>query len=185
MKLTKDAVYLVVIALLVALCGQFYYTYHYKPLADRQIHVYYNQETQANQQVIDTIQNANQFVYFAVYTFTRDDIKDALLGAKHRGLDVKGVMDRDQTNQIDDQKRIYKELQDAGIPLTVEDHTGIMHMKLLVTDNGYESGSYNWTAAATNINDEVLEVGKDDSIRKQYLSVIEELFSRNVPSLPK
>ncbi len=181
MKLTKDAVYLAVIALLIALCGQFFYTYYYKPQAERQIRVYYNQDIEANKRIVQTIQDADKFVYFAIYTFTRTDIKDALLGAKHRGLDVKGVMDREQTQKIDDQKQIYKELQEAGIPLAVQDHSAIMHMKTVVTDKGYASGSYNWTSAATNLNDEVLEIGNDDAIRKQYLSVLEELFRRYPP----
>lgn len=183
MKLTKDAVYLVVIALLVALCGQFYYTYHYKPQSERDIRVYYNQETQANQKVVQTIQDADKFVYFAIYTFTRTDIKDALLGAKHRGLDVKGVVDREQTQKIDDQQKIVKELQDAQIPIAFQDHSAIMHIKTVVTEKAYVSGSYNWTSAATNLNDEVIEVGRDPNIRHQYENVLEELFRRYPPKL--
>lgn len=47
----RDAIYLIVIALLIALCGQFYYTYHYKPQAARSIKVYYNHETPLNEEV--------------------------------------------------------------------------------------------------------------------------------------
>ncbi len=178
MKLNRDAVYLVVIALLIAACGQFYYSYQYKPLAERKVEVYYNQDIQANQKVISVIQNADKFVYFAVYTFTRTDIKDALLGAKHRGLDVRGVVDRDQYNKIEEQKKLVKELQDAGIPIGFQDHSAIMHVKAVVTEKEYESGSYNWTSAATNLNDEVLEVGSDENIRKQYERVIREILDR-------
>jgi phosphatidylserine/phosphatidylglycerophosphate/cardiolipin synthase-like enzyme len=51
-------------------------------------------------------------------------------------------------------------------------------MKAVVTDKAYASGSFNWTSAATNLNDEVLEVGRDENIRKQYQHILEELFSR-------
>ncbi len=178
MKLTRDAVYLVVIALLVALCAQFYYTYEWRPNHDRVVRVYYNRDVEANKEIIKVIQNADQFVHFAIYTFTRDDIKDALLGAKHRGLDVRGVVDREQSQKIDEQKKIVKELRDAGIPLSEQDHSAIMHLKTLVTDKQYASGSFNWTSSATNLNDEVIEIGFDELTRQQYERVLDELFQR-------
>lgn len=178
MKLTRDAAYLIVIALLVALCGQFYYTYEWRPNHERVVRVYYNRDIEANKEVIKVIQNADKFVYFAIYTFTRDDIKDALLGVKHRGLDVRGVIDREQSERIEEQRKIAKELRDAGIPLSTQDHSAIMHLKTVVTDKQYASGSFNWTSSATNLNDEVIEIGYDESTREQYKHVLEELFAR-------
>lgn len=178
MKLTRDAAYLVVIILLIAACGQFYYSYHYKPRAERQVKIYYNQDIAANEKVIEAIQNAEERVYFAIYTFTRDDIKDALLGAKHRGLDVRGIIDKEQSQKIENQRKIVEELQKATIPVYFQDHSSIMHLKTLVTEKEFVSGSYNWTASATNLNDEVLEVGRDENMRKQYEDVIIELFQR-------
>lgn len=176
-KFKRDAVYLIVIVLLIAICGQFYYTYHYKPLAARDVNVYYNQDHQLNTEVINTIQDAEKFVYFGIYTFTREDIRDALLAAKYRGLDVQGIVDRKQSFGLDSQKAIIKELQDTGIKIIFNDHSYIMHLKTVVTDKGYVSGSYNWTASATNLNDETLEVGKDEDIRKQYEKIIRHIIS--------
>ena len=48
-----------------------------------------------------------------------------------------------------------------------------MHLKVLVTEK-HASGSYNWTSAATNLNDEVLEVGRDrhtDHFQKSWRNV--------------
>lgn len=177
MKLTRDGIYLVVTILLLALCGQFYYSFRYQPA--HTVRVYYNHETEANKQVIDVIQNAHTFVYFAIYTFTRNDIKDALLGAKHRGLDVRGITDKDQVDKIDQQEKIIAELRNAGIPIEEQNHDGLMHIKTVVTDTGYASGSYNWTASATTSNDEILEVGHDETIRQQYQNAIELVLARN------
>ena len=55
---------------------------------------------------------------------------------------------------------------------------GLMHMKLLVTDNAYVSGSFNWTNAATLYNDEVIESGSTPSIRIQYQNVFETLWKQ-------
>lgn len=178
MKFSRDALYLLVIIILIGICGQFYYSYKYVPAHDREIQVFYNKDIEANQKIINTIQDADSYVYFAIYTFTRNDIKDALLGAKHRGLDVKGVTDKEQFGKIDDQKRIITELREAGIPISVQDHSAIMHMKTVVTEKAYASGSYNWTGAATTSNDEVLEVGRDKNIRKQYEKILQKLLNK-------
>ena|SRR6185437_8912297 len=176
LKNKKDLIYVIVIVLLIGLCGQFYYTYHYKP--SHEISVYYNQDHPLNQEIVDQIKDADKFVYFSAYTFTRQDIEDALLGAKYRGLTVIGLTDRDQYNQVDLQKKIIDELRSAGIPVYIQDHAGIMHTKVLVTDKAYASGSFNWTSAATNLNDEVLEVGHDENIRKEYQDILEEMFGK-------
>lgn len=175
---TKEKLYIAVIVLLIALCAQFYYTFRYKPAADREIQVYYNQDRELNKEIINLTREADKFVYFAIYTFTRYDIKDALLAAKYRGLEVKGIADRNQNADIEIQTKIIKELREAGIPVLEQDHSAIMHLKTLVTDKAYASGSFNWTAAATNLNDEVLEVGRDENIRKQYQNILGELFNK-------
>lgn len=176
MKLTRDGIYVLVIIVLLGVCGQLYYSYHYLPR--QEIRVYYNKDIETNKKIIEVIRDADRFVYFAVYTFTRADIKDALLGAKHRGLDVRGVSDSGQIARLEAQQKITDELTAAGIPIVTQDHLGIMHLKTLVTEKAYVSGSYNWTSAATNLNDEVIEIGRDEHTRKQYQEVVEKLLSK-------
>lgn len=172
----KEILYLLTIAVLIGACAQLYYSHRWLPA--HTIAVYYNHDHKLNEEVTAAIRDADKFVYFAIYTFTRQDIADALLGAKHRGLTVIGITDRDQYNQIEQQRKIIDSLREAGIPVYQQDHSGIMHMKALVTDKTYLSGSYNWTASATNVNDEVLEVGHDTGLRVRFQSILEELFKQ-------
>ena len=178
MKFSRDLIYITIIAILVATCGQLIYSYKYVPAQERKVEVFYNRDIETNRKVINVIENADKFVYFAIYTFTRNDIKDALLGAKHRGVEVRGITDKDQLAKIDLQEKIIKELRKAGIPVAVQSHSAIMHMKTVVTEKEYLSGSYNWTAAATDQNDEVIETGKDESIRRQYEQVLREVLEK-------
>ena len=53
-----------------------------------------------------------------------------------------------------------------------------MHLKTVVTEKSYASGSFNWTSAATNLNDEVLEVGRDETVRSQYEKTVREVLER-------
>ena len=173
---TKEKIYIGIIILLIALCGQFYYSFHYQPQAE--IQVYYNHDQKLNEEIINIIRDSDKFVYFGIYTFTRQDIQDALLAAKHRGITVIGITDRDQVVKIESQKKIIEKLRAKDIPIYEQDHEGIMHVKIVVTEKAYASGSFNWTTSATNINDEVLEVGKSEQIRSKYEKILKELFSR-------
>lgn len=178
MKNKRDIVFLVIIIVLIGIAGQFWYSYKYIPAHERDIKVYYNQDHDLSKEIIQLTRDADKFVYFAVYTFTKADIKDALLAAKYRGLDVRGLTDSDQYNQQDLQKKLVDELRSAGIPVSIVSHVGIMHLKAVVTDKAYASGSYNWTASATNVNDEVLEVGHDEQERRQYENILAEMLNK-------
>jgi phosphatidylserine/phosphatidylglycerophosphate/cardiolipin synthase-like enzyme len=144
-----------------------------------QTHVYYSLDTRHNdQELIKVIDNAGRYVYFAIYYFTKNSIADALIRAKKRGVDVIGIMDRDSS--LNSNAKVLERLDLANIRVLTQRHPdGIMHMKALVTEKAYASGSYNWTDGATNVNDEVLEVGTNESVRKQYLEVIKHVLLIN------
>jgi len=134
---------------------------------------------QNDQAIINLIDNANSYIYFAVYTFTKENIADALIAAKQRGLDVEGITDATQA-QNSYEIAVLKRLKAAGIPVETQKHTdGIMHIKAVVTDNEYALGSYNWTESATVANDELLEIGTDQYLHDQYLAIIKRILAVN------
>jgi phosphatidylserine/phosphatidylglycerophosphate/cardiolipin synthase-like enzyme len=68
----------------------------------------------------------------------------------------------------------------AKIPVETQKHTdGIMHIKTIVTEKAYASGSYNWTESATSHNDEILEIGYNKYLHDKYLAIIEKLLITN------
>ncbi|HMR54970.1 MAG TPA: phospholipase D-like domain-containing protein [Candidatus Doudnabacteria bacterium] len=180
MKINKDLIYITIIVGLVAMSAQFYYSFHVEPAwqerIERQVEVYYNKEVVSNELLINEINEAERFVYFAIYTFTRQDIKDALIGAKYRGVEVRGVMDKKQSTTLDIQESIVKDLLQAGIPIVFNDHGSIMHLKTLVTEKSYFTGSFNWTESGTDRNDEIIEIGRDEELRLKHQNVIETLL---------
>jgi phosphatidylserine/phosphatidylglycerophosphate/cardiolipin synthase-like enzyme len=176
MKFKRDVAYLVIIAFLTVSSLGLYYTREYKPKHETK--VYYNQEHDLDQEIVSAVQGADKFVYFAIYTFTKTDIESALLAAKYKGLTVIGITDTKQYQSATGQKKIIDDLRAHGIPVYEQNTSGIMHMKAVVTDKVYASGSYNWTTAATTINDEVLEVSSDKTVREEYQEILEGLFKK-------
>lgn len=166
----------------VAALGLLFYSLNLRLLLARnqfaQTEILYNQTSHLDIELINTIQHANRYVYFVIYTITKENIVDALIAAKLRGLEVKGVLDFNQSI-IDQEKPLISKMQKYGIELKIPfKNEGIIHMKLLVTDNAYESGSFNWTNSATTINDEVLEIGHIESFRQSYLKVFNQVWAR-------
>jgi len=145
-----------------------------------QTQVFYSLDKRDNdQQIIKVINNAKSYIYFAVYTFTKTNIADALVAAKNRGLTVEGITDTVESTSAYE-KPILTELAAAGISVETQKHTdGIMHIKAIVTDNAYALGSYNWTDSATVANDELLEVGTNDTLRQEYLDIIKRVIAVN------
>lgn len=142
--------------------------------------VYSLDKRQNDREIVKLIDDAKEYIYFAVYYFTQKDIAEALLRAKSRGIKVEGITDREGSENAPN-AAVVKLLRSAGIPLVTQKHEdGIMHIKAIVTEKAYASGSYNWTQAATDANDEVLEIGHNEKIRKQYLEIIRKVIVKNM-----
>lgn len=150
------------------------------PPADSVRILYSLDEKQNDKELIALIEGAQKYIYFAIYTFTLPGVADALVAAKKRGIAVYGVIDSGQAASGYGIPIVEKLLY-AGIPLVVEKHEsggGIMHIKALVTDRAYAFGSYNWTNSATTINDEILEIGTDPTLRKVHEDFLKRLYER-------
>ncbi len=140
--------------------------------------IYSLDRKQNDKEIIALIDAAKTRIYFAMYEFTLKDIADALVAAKKRGVEVRGLVDSGEgANSYD--KPIITELLNAGIPVVTEKHAdgnGIMHIKAIVTDQAYALGSYNWTGSATTENDEILEIGTDPALRQTYENILTRLL---------
>lgn len=148
------------------------------PPADSIRVIYSLDQKQNDREIIALIDSAESYIYFAIYTFTLPSIADALVSAKKRGVDVRGIVDSGQSSNSYGAP-ITAKLLAANIPVVTEKHStgnGIMHIKAIVTDSSYAIGSYNWTNSATTINDEILEIGTDETLRQIYENILKKLF---------
>jgi phosphatidylserine/phosphatidylglycerophosphate/cardiolipin synthase-like enzyme len=117
--------------------------------------------------VVQTIDNARQSVLVAAYSFTSRPIATALIAAKNRGVIVMVVVDKSQ------QTARYTSaayLSNQGVPVRTDSHYAIMHNKFMVVDSRtVETGSFNFTRAATFENAEnVVVLGDDPAVAAVY-----------------
>lgn len=101
------------------------------------------------------LSRANHTVHVLIYSFTLDSIGDAVLATYRRGVDVKVVFEKSQVSQYSELFRLAA----AGVPVRNDTNPDFMHEKVAIID-GYIVlvGSFNWSAAAENDNNEVLLV---------------------------
>jgi hypothetical protein len=128
------------------------------------IETYYAPENLPGDRLVTLYDHARRYIYVAVYTITFPPIVKALIEAKKRGVDVRVITDRGQGNDPK-QQRALELLHSAGIPIRVNQHDGLMHLKQVAIDDEINtSGSMNQTTSGHRYNDERLDVIADRAI---------------------
>jgi len=109
--------------------------------------------------VLEVIGEAKSSIFVACYEFTDRDIAEALEAAAHRGVKVQIVADEKAARAKYSQVPIVAA---AGIPVRLATRYAIMHNKFMVIDAAtIETGSFNYTTAATKSNAENALVLRD------------------------
>ena len=92
------------------------------------------------------VNGANKTLDVCVFTITCNEIADAVIGAKKRGVKVRVISDDDQASS---QGSDLGAIAQAGIPVRTDAATTHMHHKFAVVDGAkLINGSFNWTRQA-------------------------------------
>lgn len=107
------------------------------------------------------IERARRQILVQAYSFTYRRIAQALIAAKRRGVDVRVIADREQSERAP--PSLVPELAAAGIPVFIDGEHDAAHNKVMVIDADHAdcavvTGSYNFTFAAQHRNAENLLV---------------------------
>lgn len=139
--------------------------------------------TQANQhperELIALIDGAKETLDIAIYSLTHPDIVQAIKKAHQRGVAVRIITDRSQLSGKT-QGEAVKLLGSAGIPMKVNKHDGLMHLKMTIADKKKAStGSFNYSKAASTRNDEMLVVIDNPTIAGAFADEFERMWNDN------
>lgn len=125
------------------------------------IEIYYAPEDLPGDKLVAIYERARRYIYVSVYGITYPPAVKALVAAKKRGVDIRVITDREKLNDPK-QMAALETLRLAGIPIRVNQHDGLMHLKQVVVDDEINtSGSMNQTTSAHRYNDERLDVMTD------------------------
>ena len=113
----------------------------------------------------------------AIYSITDTDIINSIVDAKQRGVNVRIITDATQSASKS-QNAAFDILRNAGIIIKINKHSGLMHLKVTIVDKQIvTTGSFNYTSAAENINDEVFVVINNAEIAADFENQFETMWN--------
>ncbi len=135
-----------------------------------------------SQKVKERINSATYSIDLALYSFNLDDVANAIIAAKNRGIKVRFVYDARNIQSA------VQLLLNAGIPMSQRPSNldGIMHNKFMIIDardnnpsnDWVWTGSWNWTTTELDWKNNVIEINNAD-LAKAYTTEFEEMWGSN------
>ena len=145
-----------------------------------QIETFFSPEDHIAEHILSAIQNAHESIYFLAYSFTADDLGEAMRQRAAEGLQVAGVMDEEQIDS--NQGTEYDAFMQAGMDVRRDGNKGQMHQKVIIIDHAIViTGSYNFTASAEEDNDENVVIIYDPGIAERYLAEFQHIYDQVGP----
>ena len=143
------------------------------------IEVYFSPSDGVNSKIENTINSADNNLYFALLYFTRSDLADAVISKHNAGVEIKGLIE-----EIDEAwGSEYQNLLDNGVNVhSFLEEPGMLHHKYAIVDYNSSSsdpivltGSHNWSTSAETKNDENTLIIHDLYVANEFY---EEFTSR-------
>tara|TARA_Y100000294_G_scaffold175224_1_gene194818 strand:+ start:3780 stop:4760 length:981 start_codon:yes stop_codon:yes gene_type:complete len=132
---------------------------------------YFCPEDNCKQQVIDTIKEAKESIYFMTFSFTDEDIADQIL---FKNIDIKGIFEARGATASYGQ---YNRLKDFGLEVKKDKNKKTMHHKVFIIDNKTViTGSMNPTGSGNFRNDENVLIIHNKEIASKFLEEFEILW---------
>lgn len=155
-------------------------TNHTFTIGNRPVKMYFSPSDGTNAQIINTVSTANTSIYYAIYSFTRDDIASAMNNRRSAGVtDIRGIID-----QATGQGSEYSYMKGFSECLTPTTGMTTLHHKYLIVDASSPNsapttltGSHNWSAAAETSNDENTVIITDLKIANQYMQEFKKQYN--------
>jgi phosphatidylserine/phosphatidylglycerophosphate/cardiolipin synthase-like enzyme len=158
-------------------------TAHSFTIGGRAVRLYFSPSDGVTSQISSTIGTAQTSIYFAVMSFTKNDLGQAIYYRYSAGVkDIKGII-----NNINDTGSEYTYLQnygsvvaDAGATnssVTLHDKYALIDCYTSNSDPTVITGSHNWSAAAETNNDENTLIITDFKIANQYMQDFKKRYN--------
>lgn len=138
-----------------------------------EIENYFCPEDNCASHVIDYLEDAKESIYFMTFSFTDENIADAIL-YNENSIEIKGIFDNTQAGSKYSQ---YQRMKDFGIDVIRDKNPATMHHKVFIIDESIVvTGSYNPTGSGNKNNDENVIIIHDEEIAQEFLLEFEKVW---------
>ncbi len=142
------------------------------------IEVYFSPEDGTLEHILAAVKAARESIYFMAYSFTSDELAEALIERAKAGVTVQGVFDKDQYHSNAGTE--FDTLTNVGIDVRLDGNPRLMHHKVIIIDQQVViTGSYNFSNNAEHINDENTLIINNQDIAAQYLAEYQQIYKQS------
>jgi phosphatidylserine/phosphatidylglycerophosphate/cardiolipin synthase-like enzyme len=139
------------------------------------IETYFSPDDDIEARLIELILSAEESIDFLYYSFTSDEIAEAIISQANQGIQVRGVLDayQERTGLGGE----YQNLQTQGLAVYLDTHPEKLHHKVMIIDKMVVvTGSYNLTRSAKEGNDENTLIIHDRNCAEIYLGEFKWIY---------
>lgn len=141
------------------------------------IEVYFAPEDEVIPAIMREINGAQRSIRFLAFSFTIDEMAEAMLNRHAAGVDITGIF---ETVGSQTQFSELTPLFCGGVDARQDGNTFILHHKVFIIDETTVlTGSFNFSANATNSNDENLLIIRDRDLAAQYLAEFDRRWAES------
>ncbi|WP_293812892.1 phospholipase D family protein [uncultured Bosea sp.] len=146
------------------------------------VQVGFSPEGSARQLVLKVIGEATRSIQILAYAFQAQDIMDALVAAKRRGVEIRVVVDKDRNTGKASRTAMDLVVRN-GVELRTNDRFHLHHDKTIIVDGDtVQTGSFNFALSAETKNSEnVVVIRGMPEIAAQYRSHWQSRWDGGVP----
>lgn len=127
-------------------------------------------------QLITLVNSSKKYVYVPSFLVTHEELTNALIRARKRGVIVKLILDATNANS---KRSAIKKLRNSGISVKVENYAGKMHSKSIIIDDKYVvTGSMNFSNSGEMKNDENILIIDDPKFAIFYRNFFDYLWKK-------
>lgn len=135
---------------------------------------YFSPGEECRKTIIGLCKQAQKSIDVCVFTISDNNIRDALIDAHKRGINVRIVTDNDKS---EDRGSDVETLASRGIATRMDTSPNHMHHKYAIFDGKILlNGSFNWTRSATDRNEENITVLEHAALIAKFQKNFEALW---------
>jgi len=132
------------------------------------LETYFSPDDGVASRLVELIAGAQQSVHFLAFSFTSDEMGQALLERSEAGIQVAGVFEESQYNSNGSSSE-FDRLRAAGLDVWLDANPRNLHHKVFIIDSRIViTGSYNFSRNAETRNDENVLVIHSAEIAARY-----------------
>jgi len=141
-----------------------------------QIDTYFSPDDGVLTVLYTLLSEAQESIYFLAFSFTSNELGEIVRTQADAGLDIKGVMDKEQIASNTGTE--FDPFRQAGLDVRIDGNDGQMHHKVFIVDGKIVvMGSYNFSKSAEERNDENIVIIYNENIAKFFMDEFDRVYA--------